>query len=111
MGKQAMGMYVTNYQNRMDKTAYVLTYPSRPLVDTRVMGMIKLDQIPSGSAVIVAIMTYSGYNQEDSILVNKGSIDPVYSMRRFITPKKTRTRKSTATRRFAASPTLQRPRV
>ena len=39
------------------------------------MGMIKLDQIPSGSAVIVAIMTYSGYNQEDSILVNKGSID------------------------------------
>jgi DNA-directed RNA polymerase beta subunit len=60
MGKQAMGMYVTNYQNRMDKTAYVLTYPSRPLVDTRVMGMIKLDQIPSGSAVIVAIMTYSG---------------------------------------------------
>ncbi len=75
MGKQAMGMYVTNYQERMDKTAYVLTYPSRPLVDTRVMGMIKLDQIPSGSAVIVAIMTYSGYNQEDSILVNKGSID------------------------------------
>jgi len=75
MGKQAMGMYVTNYQNRMDKTAYVLTYPSRPLVDTRVMGMIKLDQIPSGSAVIVAIMTYTGYNQEDSILVNKGSID------------------------------------
>jgi DNA-directed RNA polymerase II subunit RPB2 len=75
MGKQAMGMYVTNYQTRMDKTAYVLTYPSRPLVDTRVMGMIKLDQIPSGSAVIVAIMTYSGYNQEDSILVNKGSID------------------------------------
>ena len=75
MGKQAMGMYVTNYQNRMDKTAYVLTYPSRPLVDTRVMGMIKLDQIPSGSAVIVAIMTYSGYNQEDSILVNKGSLD------------------------------------
>jgi len=75
MGKQAMGMYVTNYQNRMDKTAYVLTYPSRPLVDTRVMGMIKLDQIPSGSAVIVTIMTYSGYNQEDSILVNKGSID------------------------------------
>ena len=75
MGKQAMGMYVTNYHKRMDKTAYVLTYPSRPLVDTRVMGMIKLDQIPSGSAVIVAIMTYSGYNQEDSILVNKGSID------------------------------------
>lgn len=75
MGKQAMGMYVTNYDNRMDKTAYVLTYPMRPLVDTRIMNLIKLNEIPSGSQIIVAIMTHSGYNQEDSILFNKGSID------------------------------------
>jgi DNA-directed RNA polymerase II subunit RPB2 len=75
MGKQAMGMYVTNYDTRMDKTAYVLTYPMRPLVETRIMNMIELNQIPSGSQVIVAIMTHSGYNQEDSILFNKGSID------------------------------------
>ena len=75
MGKQAMGMYVTNYDNRMDKTAYVLSYPMRPLVDTRIMNLIKLNNIPSGSQVIVAIMTHSGYNQEDSILFNKGSID------------------------------------
>lgn len=73
--KQAMGMYVTNFDNRMDKTAYVLTYPMRPLVDTRVMNLIQLNQIPSGCQVIVAIMTHSGYNQEDSILFNKGSID------------------------------------
>jgi DNA-directed RNA polymerase II subunit RPB2 len=75
MGKQAMGMYVTNYDNRMDKTAYVMTYPMRPLVDTRVMNLIELNQIPSGSQIIVAIMTHSGYNQEDSILFNQGSID------------------------------------
>jgi DNA-directed RNA polymerase II subunit RPB2 len=75
MGKQAMGIYVTNFDTRMDKTAYVLTYPMRPLVDTRVMNLIKLNQIPSGCQVIVAIMTHSGYNQEDSILFNKGSID------------------------------------
>ena len=75
MGKQAMGMYVTNFDNRMDKTAYVLSYPMRPLVDTRIMNLIKLNQIPSGSQVVVAIMTHSGYNQEDSILFNKGSID------------------------------------
>ena len=75
MGKQAMGMYVTNYDNRLDKTAYVLTYPMRPLVDTRVMNMIGLNSIPSGSQIVVAIMTHSGYNQEDSILFNKGSID------------------------------------
>ena len=75
MGKQAMGMYVTNFDTRLDKTAYVMTYPGRPLVDTRVMNMIKLNKIPSGGTVIVAIMTHSGYNQEDSILFNKGSVD------------------------------------
>ncbi|AET73076.1 RNA polymerase II 140 kDa subunit [Phaeocystis globosa virus 12T] len=75
MGKQALGMYVTNYDNRMDKTAYVLSYPMRPLVDTRLMDIIKLNTIPSGEQVIVAIMSHSGYNQEDSVLFNKGSID------------------------------------
>ena len=75
MGKQAMGTYTTNFQERMDKTAYVQTYTMRPLVDTRLMNIIKLNQIPSGSMVIVAIMTYSGYNQEDSIIFNEGSIE------------------------------------
>lgn len=75
MGKQAMGMYVTNFDKRLDKTAYVLNYPMRPLVDTRIMNMLNLNKVPSGEQVIVAIMTHSGYNQEDSILFNKGSID------------------------------------
>jgi len=73
--KQAMGVYVTNYENRMDKTAYVLNYPARPLVDTRIMDMIHINNIPSGFTVVVAIMTHTGYNQEDSLLFNKGSID------------------------------------
>lgn len=75
MGKQAMGVYVTNFDQRLDKTAYVLTSPMRPLVDTRLMGMLQLNQAPSGCMVMVAIMTHTGYNQEDSILFNKGSLD------------------------------------
>lgn len=75
MGKQAMGMYVTNYDTRMDKTAYVLSYPARPLVDTRIMNIIKLNEVPSGSQIIVAIMSHTGYNQEDSIIFNQGAID------------------------------------
>ena len=75
MGKQAIGMYVTNYDNRMDKTAYVLSYSMRPLVETRIMNIIKLNNIPSGQQVIVAIASHTGYNQEDSILFNQGAID------------------------------------
>jgi DNA-directed RNA polymerase II subunit RPB2 len=75
MCKQSMGIYATNYDQRMDKTAYILNYPSRPLVDTRIMNIIRLNKIPSGCQIHVAIMTHTGYNQEDSVLINKGSID------------------------------------
>jgi DNA-directed RNA polymerase II subunit RPB2 len=75
MGKQAIGIYVSNFNKRMDKTAYVLNYTMRPLVETRVMNMMKLNELPCGNQVIVAIMTHSGYNQEDSVLINKGSLD------------------------------------
>uniref|UniRef100_A0A6C0IJH2 DNA-directed RNA polymerase n=1 Tax=viral metagenome TaxID=1070528 RepID=A0A6C0IJH2_9ZZZZ len=75
MGKQSMGVYVTNFEERMDKTAYVLSYPMAPLVDTRLMHMIKLVKVPSGTNVVVAIMSHTGYNQEDSLLFNKGSVE------------------------------------
>jgi len=75
MAKQALGVYALNFNQRMDKTAYVLTNPSRPLVDTRLMNFIHLNQIPSGCQIHVAIMAHTGYNMEDSVLVNKGSID------------------------------------
>jgi len=75
MGKQAIGVYVSNFNKRFDKTAYVLNYTMRPLVETRLMNMIQLNKLPSGNQVIVAIMTHGGYNQEDSILFNKGSIN------------------------------------
>ena len=75
MSKQAIGVYAMNYDQRMDKTSYILTYPSRSLVDTRLMNFIQLSKIPSGTQIHVAIMTHTGYNQEDSVLINKGSID------------------------------------
>jgi len=75
MGKQAMGMFASNFKVRMDKTSYVQTYTQRPLVDTRIMNLLRLNEIPSGCMVVVAIMTYSGFNQEDSIIFNKDSVD------------------------------------
>ena len=73
--KQTIGIYATNFASRMDKTSHILNYPAKPLVDTRTTNIIKLDCLPAGTTVIVAIMTHTGYNQEDSILFNKGSID------------------------------------
>jgi DNA-directed RNA polymerase II subunit RPB2 len=73
--KQAMGVYTTNFDQRMDKSSYVLTYPMRPMIDTRFMNIIRLNEIPSGQMVMVAIASYSGYNQEDSIIFNRAAVD------------------------------------
>tara|TARA_B100000795_G_scaffold253626_1_gene223929 strand:- start:10 stop:3633 length:3624 start_codon:yes stop_codon:yes gene_type:complete len=74
MGKQAMGIYTSNFRSRMDTLGHILSYPNRPLVAPYHAQFIKMNELPNGSNAIVAIMTYSGYNQEDSVILNKSSI-------------------------------------
>merc|ERR1711871_1307155 len=75
MGKQAMGIYATNFRNRMDTLGHVLSYPMKPLVGTRMNSLMNADKVPNGMNAIVAIASYSGYNQEDSVIMNKSSIE------------------------------------
>ena len=75
MGKQAVGVHCTNYNKRFDTFSHVLSYPQRPLVETKMMKYLNANKLPNGINVVVAIATYAGYNQEDSILFNKASID------------------------------------
>jgi len=72
--KQAVSMYHTNHQVRMDKTAVVLNSGQMPLVKSRYLEYINHEGNPYGENAIVAIMVYTGYNVEDAMLVNEGAL-------------------------------------
>ena len=73
--KQAIGIYASNFNQRFDTMSYVLHYPQKPIVSTQLSQYTCSDDLPNGFNVIVAIMTYTGFNQEDSIMINKNSIE------------------------------------
>ena len=75
MGKQSMCIYATNFAKRLDKNAYVLCSISRPIVETRSMNILKMQEMPFGMNAIVAIACYGGYNQEDSIIMNRSAVN------------------------------------
>ncbi len=73
--KQAIGFYAANYLVRMDTDVNLLHYPQVPVVNTSMHAISDFDKHPIGQNVVVAIMSYEGYNMEDAIVINKSSID------------------------------------
>ena len=75
MGKQAMGLYALNYTERLDTMSNVLCYNDRPLISSYMAKYFRAIDMPSGKNIIVALAMYGGYNQEDSIMINRASIE------------------------------------
>ena len=78
MGKQAMGTIAYNQKKRIDTLMYNLVYPMRPMVKSRTIELIHFEKLPAGQNAIVAVMSYSGYDIEDAIVLNRSSLDRGY---------------------------------
>jgi DNA-directed RNA polymerase II subunit RPB2 len=75
MGKQAMGVYALNFTERLDTMSNLLMYTAKPLVSPYMSKYYRAQDMPSGFNIVVAIMTYGGYNQEDSVMINRAALD------------------------------------
>jgi len=73
--KQSLGFYAANYHLRMDLDANLLHYPQFPLVKTKLHDVTNYNEHPSGQNMVVAVMCYDGYNMEDGVILNKGSVE------------------------------------
>ncbi|KAF8317899.1 beta and beta-prime subunits of DNA dependent RNA-polymerase [Clavulina sp. PMI_390] len=89
MGKQAIGAIGYNQLNRIDTLLYLSVYPQQPMVKTKTIELTGYDKLPAGNNATVAVMSYSGYDIEDALILNKASVDRGYGrcqvMRKYTT--------------------------
>ncbi|KAG8713863.1 DNA-directed RNA polymerase III core subunit ret1 [Ceratobasidium sp. 423] len=78
MGKQSIGAIAYNQLNRIDTLLYLSVYPQQPMVKTKTIELIGYDRLPAGQNATVAVMSYSGYDIEDALILNKASLDRGY---------------------------------
>ncbi|WXG45664.1 MAG: DNA-directed RNA polymerase subunit B [Candidatus Atabeyarchaeum deiterrae] len=75
MAKQALGLFGANYRLRVDTRSHILHYLQRAMVRTKAMDAIQFDKRPAGQNFVVAILSLSGYNMEDALIMNKSSVE------------------------------------
>jgi len=71
---QSIGLFATNYLNRVDTKSNVMLYPQMPLVQTHAHKVMNYDKHPNGANIVIAIGCYDGFNTEDAIVINANSI-------------------------------------
>jgi hypothetical protein len=72
--RQAMGLYISDYRERTD-ISYILYHTQIPIITSRASKYTGSHIFPAGENCIVAIASYTGYNQEDSLLMNNSAIE------------------------------------
>ena len=75
MGKQTMGTPCHAIRNRADNKLYRINFPQSPIVKTKLYDHYKLDDYPLGTNAIVAVVSYTGYDMEDAMILNKSSFE------------------------------------
>lgn len=71
--RQGLGLYAANFPVRIDTDVSLLHYAQKPLV--RSFTYDTLNVHPVGQNVVLAVMPFEGYNVDDAIVLNKGSVD------------------------------------
>jgi DNA-directed RNA polymerase beta subunit len=73
--EESIGFYASNFLVRLDMDVNLLHLPQNPIVKSIMLDVSDYSKHPAGQNVILAVMSYKGYNMEDSIVINKGSIE------------------------------------
>ena len=75
MAKQTMGTPAHNPKHRTDNKMYRIMTPQRPIVRCEAQAAYSMDDYPNGTNAVVAVISYTGYDMEDAMIINKGAYD------------------------------------
>lgn len=82
--KQALGLYSANYPDLIDTDVSILHYPQQPIVKS--FNYDSVNVYPAGQNVVVAVMSYEGYNMSDAIVLNRASVERGFARSSYFRP-------------------------